>query len=171
MGSGGFADVWKAKDKDTNSSIALKIYTNLDDDGINDLASEYTRMQNLNHTNILKADYFARWGNIPYLVMKVCEGGSLSKKVGCIDDTELMHVVQDIAEGLTYLSVEPYSIYSGNPAKFIKKRFSDEKIEFLLKLEWWNWSGEEIFDNLEILTSEAGLEELMNKYSKRDAIN
>ena len=68
-------------------------------------------------------------------------------------------------------SVEPYSIYSGNPAKFIKKRFSDEKIEFLLKLEWWNWSGEEIFDNLEILTSEAGLEELMNKYSKRDAIN
>ena len=59
-------------------------------------------------------------------------------------------------------SVEPYSIYSGNPAKFIKKRFSDEKIEFLLKLEWWNWSGEEIFDNLEILTSEAGLEELMN---------
>lgn len=103
MGSGGFADVWKAKDKDTNSSIALKIYTNLDDDGINDLASEYTRMQNLNHTNILKADYFARWGNIPYLVMKVCEGGSLSKKVGCIDDTELMHVIQDIAEGLTYL--------------------------------------------------------------------
>ena len=28
-----------------------------------------------------------------------------------------------------------------------------------------------IKDNLEILTSEAGLEELMNKYSKRDAIN
>ena len=49
--------------------------------------------------------------------------------------------------------------------------FQITKIEFLLKLEWWNWSGEEIFDNLEILTSEAGLEELMNKYSKRDAIN
>ena len=60
-------------------------------------------------------------------------------------------------------SVEPYSIYGGNPAKFIKKRFSDEKIEFLLKLEWWNWSEEEIFDNLENLTSEAGLEQLMNK--------
>ncbi len=103
MGSGGFADVWKAKDKDTSTSIALKIYTNLDDDGINDLASEYTRMQNLNHTNILKADYFARWGNIPYLVMKVCDGGSLSKKVGCMDDSEIMRVIQDIAEGLTYL--------------------------------------------------------------------
>ena len=32
---------------------------------------------------------------------------------------------------------------------------SDEKIEFLLKLQWWNWSEEEIFDNLEMLKSEA----------------
>ena len=60
-------------------------------------------------------------------------------------------------------SVEPYSIYGGNPAKFIKKRFSDEKIEFLLKLGWWNWSEEEIFNNLEKLTTETGLEQLMNK--------
>lgn len=103
MGSGGFADVWKAKDKDTNSSIALKIYTNLDEDGINDLANEYKRMMNLNHTNILKGDHFARWGNIPYLVMKVCDGGSLSKKVGNLDVSEIMRVVQDIAEGLKYL--------------------------------------------------------------------
>ena len=103
MGSGGFADVWKAKDKDTNTSVALKIYTNLDDDGINDLAQEYTRMQNLSHTNILKADHFARWGNIPYLVMKVCEGASLSKKVGNMEDVEIIRVIEDIAEGLIYL--------------------------------------------------------------------
>lgn len=58
-------------------------------------------------------------------------------------------------------SVEPYTIYGGNPAKFIKKRFSDEKVEFLLKLQWWNWSEEEIFNNLEKLTTETGLEQLM----------
>lgn len=103
MGSGGFADVWKVKDKVTKTSVALKIYTNLDDDGINDLAEEYTRMQNLSHTNILKADYFARSGNIPYLVMKVCDGGSLSKKVGKMDASEIMRVVEDIASGLKYL--------------------------------------------------------------------
>lgn len=131
MGSGGFADVWKAKDKDTNSSIALKIYTNLDDDGINDLASEYTRMQNLNHTNILKADYFARWGNIPYLVMKVCEGGSLSKKVGCIDDTELMHVIQDIAEGLTYLHQNKIVHQDIKPANILVDTRGDKPIYVL----------------------------------------
>lgn len=31
-------------------------------------------------------------------------------------------------------SVKPYTIYGGNSAKFIKKRFSDEQIELLLKL-------------------------------------
>jgi len=58
-------------------------------------------------------------------------------------------------------SVEPYTIYGGNPANFIKKRFSDEKIEFLLKLQWWNWDEETIFNNLEMLTSETGLDQLM----------
>ena len=47
IGVGGFADVWKAVDNTTHSTVALKIYTNLDDDGINDLSEEYTRMQNL----------------------------------------------------------------------------------------------------------------------------
>ena len=58
-------------------------------------------------------------------------------------------------------SVEAYTIYGGNPAKFIKKRFSDEKVEFLLKLEWWNWDEEKIFNNLEMLTSEEGIEQLI----------
>lgn len=103
IGVGGFADVWRALDETTHSIVALKIYTNLDDDGINDLSDEYTRMQNLNHTNILKADHFDRWGNIPYLVMKYCGGGALNKKIGQLDDGELMHVIKDMAEGLKYL--------------------------------------------------------------------
>lgn len=103
IGVGGFADVWRALDETTHSIVALKIYTNLDDDGINDLSDEYTRMQNLNHTNILKADHFDRWGNIPYLVMKYCGGGALNKKIGQLDAAELMHVIKDITEGLKYL--------------------------------------------------------------------
>jgi len=34
--------------------------------------------------------------------------------------------------------VAPYSIVGGVPAKEIKKRFDDEKIEALLSLQWWN---------------------------------
>lgn len=103
IGSGGFADVWKAKDNTTNSIVALKIYTNLDEDGIKDLSEEYVRMKDLNHTNILRAEHFDTWGNIPYLVMKLCEGGSLNKRVGQMSDEEILHVIKDMAEGLSYL--------------------------------------------------------------------
>lgn len=103
IGVGGFADVWKAVDNTTHSIVALKIYTNLDDDGINDLSEEYTRMQNLNHTNILKADHFDRDGNIPYLVMKFCGGGSLDKKIGRMENEDVLKVIKDMASGLSYL--------------------------------------------------------------------
>ena len=103
IGSGGFADVWKALDESTNSIVALKIYTNLDEDGIKDLSTEYVRMKGLNHTNILRAEHFDTWGNIPYLVMKLCEGGSLNKRVGQMNDDEVLAAMKDIVEGLKYL--------------------------------------------------------------------
>lgn len=49
--------------------------------------------------------------------------------------------------------VETYTIVGGNPAKAIKKRFSDEKIELLLKIQWWNWGVKKIFESLEELVS------------------
>lgn len=49
--------------------------------------------------------------------------------------------------------VPPYHIVGGNPVRILKKRFDDELIEYLLKLQWWNWSAEKITANLEILLS------------------
>lgn len=103
IGVGGFADVWRATDNKTKTVVALKIYTNLDEDGISDLSDEYTRMQSLNHTNILKAEHFDSWGNIPYLVMKFCDGGSLDKKIGKMTAEELTDAVGQITSGLEYL--------------------------------------------------------------------
>jgi virginiamycin A acetyltransferase len=50
--------------------------------------------------------------------------------------------------------VAPYSIVGGNPAVEIKKRFSIEKIEQLLDLQWWNWDIEKINKNVGFLTGE-----------------
>jgi len=49
-------------------------------------------------------------------------------------------------------SVEPYSIVAGNPAKEIKKRFTDEKIKELQELEWWNWDIQTIKNKIHFLT-------------------
>jgi len=48
--------------------------------------------------------------------------------------------------------VEPYSIVGGNPAVEIKKRFSNDVIERLLKLKWWEWDIEKITNNIQHLT-------------------
>jgi len=40
--------------------------------------------------------------------------------------------------------LEPYSIYAGAPAKFLKYRFSPEIIEEFLKLKWWEKSKNDI---------------------------
>lgn len=44
-------------------------------------------------------------------------------------------------------SVDPYSIVVGNPAKVLKKRFSDAEIEKLEKCKWWEWDDERILSN------------------------
>lgn len=52
------------------------------------------------------------------------------------------HVVKD---------VEPYSIIGGNPAKLIKKRFTEEQINKLLKIKWWNWDDKKINEFIPLL--------------------
>lgn len=49
--------------------------------------------------------------------------------------------------------VPPYSIAVGNPAKVVKKRFSDKVIKHLLKIKWWDWKPSKIKANLEIITN------------------
>jgi virginiamycin A acetyltransferase len=48
--------------------------------------------------------------------------------------------------------VAPYSIVGGNPAIVIKKRFTDQEIDRLLALQWWDWPLEKITANLPWLT-------------------
>lgn len=49
--------------------------------------------------------------------------------------------------------VPPYTIVGGSPAKVLKKRFSDDIIEKLLKIKWWNWPVEKIVRSLEYIQS------------------
>lgn len=50
--------------------------------------------------------------------------------------------------------VPAYTIVGGNPAKAIKKRFSEEQIERLIQLTWWDWPIERITECVQELTSD-----------------
>lgn len=65
-------------------------------------------------------------------------------------------------------NIEPYEIWAGNPANFIRKRFDGTIIEELLQLKWWNLKDSEIErilplmldDNIETFISIAKREKL-----------
>ncbi len=48
-------------------------------------------------------------------------------------------------------NVLPYTIVAGNPIKEIRKRFSEEEINTLLEIKWWNWDIDKIIKNSEII--------------------
>lgn len=56
------------------------------------------------------------------------------------------------AGSLVTRDVPPYTIVGGNPAKEIRKRFSEPDIETLLTVNWWDWPPEKITRNIQLLT-------------------
>lgn len=55
--------------------------------------------------------------------------------------------------------VPAYHIVGGNPARVIRPRFSDEVIDVLEQVRWWDWPIDKITQHLEVLVS-ADIEKL-----------
>lgn len=45
--------------------------------------------------------------------------------------------------------IPPYAIVAGAPAKIIRYRYSEEKIQKLLRIAWWDWDEKKISDNMD----------------------
>jgi len=68
--------------------------------------------------------------------------------IGCysiiLSDIEIGNGAIIAANSVVTKSVPPYAIVGGNPAKFIKWRFSKEQIDKLEETKWYNLTEEEI---------------------------
>jgi acetyltransferase-like isoleucine patch superfamily enzyme len=60
--------------------------------------------------------------------------------------------------------VEPYSVVVG-ANKIVRYRYTDEQIEKLLKIKWWNWSDDKVKDNVPLLHS-SNINEFIDKHYK-----
>lgn len=65
------------------------------------------------------------------------------------------------ANSIVTKDVEPYSIVAGCPAKFIKHRFAPIHIDYLLKINWYDWDKEKIERELPNATN---IVEFINKH-------
>lgn len=105
IGSGTYGEVWVATDRETELKMAVKIYLSMDPQGLSDFKKEFQVSFNLNHTNLLHANYLGSTAedNRPYLVMPLCPDGSASKYIGNADEFILWKFIKDVASGLAYL--------------------------------------------------------------------
>ena len=100
------------------------------------------------HTTSTKNDFPQVKGH-PKKVSSIIVGNDvwIGRDVTIMDGVEISNGTIIAANSHVVTSTEPYSIIGGNPAKLIKKRFSDEKIEELMMLKWWDWSDEKVKNN------------------------
>ena len=46
------------------------------------------------------------------------------------------------ARAVVAKDVRPYAVVVGNPAREVRRRFSDEQVEALLRIGWWSWPAD-----------------------------
>jgi virginiamycin A acetyltransferase len=68
----------------------------------------------------------------------------IGANVTILDGVKIADGVIIGANSLVNKDIPPYAIVGGCPAKIIKYRFDQEKIDHLLKIKWWDWPYEKI---------------------------
>ena len=103
VGVGGFSEVWKATDTETNATVALKLFLRQDERSIALFEEEYKRMQGFDHPNILKPLAFGVEDDLPYFVMQYCQKGTLLNQIGRLDEQKIAQLMAQIAAALAYI--------------------------------------------------------------------
>jgi len=68
----------------------------------------------------------------------------LGKNVIVVNGSNIGNGVIAGAGSIITKDIPDYAIVAGNPARIIRYRYNEKQIEALNKIEWWNWSDEEI---------------------------
>lgn len=57
------------------------------------------------------------------------------------------------AHAVVTKDVRPYAVVAGNPAREVRRRFTDEQIAVLLELRWWDWPLDHVVANVGVLSA------------------
>jgi virginiamycin A acetyltransferase len=56
-------------------------------------------------------------------------------------------------------------VVAGNPAREVRRRFSDEQVDALLRIAWWDWPVEEVLAQVDLLCS-ADVDALIERFDR-----
>lgn len=87
----------------------------------------------------------------------------IGANVTVLDGVTIGHGAVIGAGAVVSKDIPPYAIAVGCPIKVIKYRFSQDQIEALLKIKWWNFPNEEL---IEVEKMFFDIESFIKKYEK-----
>ncbi len=108
IGRGGMADVWSARDKRLNRTVAIKtVARDLSSHDVNPVKlfeREAQTIANLEHPHILPIYEFGDYDGQLYIVMRYVSGGSLEDmlEAGPLEPEEAMRLARAVAQALDY---------------------------------------------------------------------
>ena len=107
------------------------------------LFDEFPKIENTKYPVIIGNDVYIGYGAVIIAPVKIGDGAVVA------------------ANSVVTKDVEPFTIVGGNPAKLIRKRFSDEEICFLSDFQWWNKDEDWIRTHSSLFVD---IRALMNEY-------
>jgi len=118
------------------------------------IGMEFTAFLGGHHSYQNVTNYtFGRYGNPSYSKGNINIGNDvwIGARVTVLDGLTIGDGAVVGACSMVTKSVPPYTIVGGNPIRYIKMRFSPQVVEDLLRIKWWDWPEERIFDMRELL--------------------
>ena len=108
LGTGGFGQVWKAYDHTIEEHVAIKIVgggAQMSRDLVKACSSEYKATLKIHHPHLLTPSYFDIYQGQMYLVMPLCEGGSLAAYLhqGALAEKDVRRLFRELIAALAYL--------------------------------------------------------------------
>jgi len=143
LGSGSFAQVWKAHN-DLGEEVALKIYHESAADDFNLLMErEYEEVMALRHPNIIVPSKYGFFGKSPYLICPLCDGNLnqlLNHRIldfkknkkdieNVFTETELALILRDVSAGLEFLENRKVVHHDIKPSNILYKMDENMNIQ------------------------------------------
>jgi acetyltransferase-like isoleucine patch superfamily enzyme len=118
-------------------SIANDVYIGLGAHPINHFSSSplFYRVNNTFRKKLIDKDV----AFLEYMKIEIGNDVWIGSRAIVLDGVSIGDGAIIAAGAVVTKDVPPYAIVGGVPAKFIRYRFEQEKIEKLLKLQWWTW--------------------------------